>query len=73
MGSWFSKSSEEKKVDATGQVNNQIQISDTVNVYSIEIVILLLGILLIKIFEVACYIYVNHNRRLKKKYSANST
>lgn len=73
MGSWFSK--DEKKVETNGEItnSNNIVIEDAVTVESREIVILLLIITIIKLIEFAIYIYNNHVRKIKKKYSNNTT
>lgn len=54
-----------KKVDNTGVVNNNI----TMNVYSLEIIVLLSVIVAIKALEFAYLVYYKHKRHLKKVYS----
>lgn len=72
MGS--SESREEVNVvDTTGQVNNNVVVEfgalrKSVHDYGMEIVILLLILCIIKILEFSSYIYINHIRKLKKKY-----
>lgn len=71
MGS--SKSSEQKTenkvVDATGNVNNNVVIQDTVAIHNVEIIGLLYIIAGIKLIEFIYFIYRQHNRSIKKKYN----
>lgn len=60
---------EKKTVDSTGEVNNNVVVQETVDVYSSEMVILLSILCILKIIELGCYLYTTHNRNLKKKYS----
>lgn len=70
MGSTQTKD-EQKTVDTTGQVNNNVVIQETVDVYSSEIVLLLSVIVVLKLIEFLCYVYMQHARKMKKKYSGN--
>lgn len=72
MGSGPSQE-EVKTVDSTGQVNNNVVVAfgalqKTVDNSSVEIIILLLILCVIKILEFASYVYVTHIRKMKKKY-----
>lgn len=62
---------EAKTVDSTGQVNNNVVVQETVDVYSSEIVILLGVLCILKILELGCFLYMNHKKSLKKKYAGN--
>lgn len=62
---------EEKVVDTTGTVNNNLVLRDDqqLNIFSFEITLLLLIICVLKIIEFAYFIYRIHSRRLKKIYT----
>lgn len=66
MGTSESKH-EEKTVDATGNVNNNVVIGGPVDVYSLDIVILLGIICFLKITEFIYFIYTKHYRNMKKR------
>lgn len=67
-----SHSSEEvKTVDSSGAVNNNIVFTDPVRISNKEIVTLLLVIAIIKVLELAFFVYREHKKTLKKKYAAN--
>lgn len=72
MGGWFSKNEENKIVENDGQVTNNVIIQDTINVYSFEIIIMLLIITVLRVIEFVCIIYSNHTRNLKKKFMKSS-
>lgn len=65
---------ENKNVDSTGAINNNIVLKkdDKINIVNFEIVVLLTIICVIKIVELACYIYYKHRRGLKKAYGNKS-
>lgn len=66
MGSLWS--STDKKVDQTGEVNNNITVEATVDATSLEIVVLLSIICVIKVLEFIYLVFKAYNRGLKKKY-----
>lgn len=68
MGSTTSKD-EQKTIESSGHVNNNVIVRDTVDVYSQEIVILLGIICLMKVLEFICWMHMNQKKNLKKKYS----
>lgn len=68
MGSSESKP-EQKTVDTTGNVNNNVvigRVSGEVDVYSVEIVILLGIICAIKLIEFIYFIYQRHYHKIKR-------
>lgn len=78
MGGSESSHQEQKVVESSGQVNNNVVVAvdtlqDTVADYGLEIAVLLLILCILKLFEFASYIYTNHIKKMKKKYSNNST
>jgi hypothetical protein len=72
MGGWFSKNEENKIVENDGQVTNNVIIQDTINVYSFEIIIMLLIVTVLRVIEFVCIIYSNHTRNLKRKFMKSS-
>lgn len=66
MGSSESKE-EHKTVDTTGNVNNNLVIGGEVDVFSIEIVILLGIICAIKIIEFVYFLYNQKYKKIKKR------
>lgn len=67
-----SHSTEEvKAVDSSGAVNNNIVFTDPIRISNKEIVLLLSIICVIKIVELLFFVYREHKKNLKKKYSAN--
>lgn len=71
MGSSESKS-EEKTVDATGNVNNNVVIGGRVDIYSLDIIILLGIICILKIIEFVYFIYNKHYKKMKKRFNVQS-
>lgn len=65
----FSSKSEDKTIDTNGNVNNNVVVEESVNIYSFEIIALLTIICIIKIIELACYLYVRHEKKIKRKYA----
>lgn len=68
---WFgdkNKVEERKVVETTGSVNNNLVIQGTVDVYSNEIVLLLIIICFIKIVELAYFLYYKHKKNIKRQY-----
>lgn len=64
----FTSKSEKKTVDSTGTVNNNVVIGGEVDVFSVEIVVLLGIICIIKMIEFIYFIYNRHYRRMKKHF-----
>lgn len=67
-----SESKQTKAIDTNGQVNNNVVIGKfdgEINVYSIEIVVLLGIICLIKIIEFVYFVYRRHYQNIKKRVS----
>lgn len=76
MGGSESSHAETKSVEATGQVNNNVVVEfgalrDTVGDYGIGILILLSLLCVLKALEFASYVYMNHIKKMKKKYGTN--
>lgn len=69
----FWDSEEEKTIDTTGQVNNNIvlQLERDVDYFGTGITIMLLIICIVKGFELFYFIYKEHNKKLKKRYTPN--
>lgn len=56
----------DKSVDTNGQVNNNVIIGQTTDIFEIRIMIYILTS--IKIFEFMIYFYKTNFRRIKKRY-----
>lgn len=57
-----------KTIDTAGSVNNNVIISDTVNVHNNEIVTMLYVIAAVKVLELIYILYKTHNKSQKRKY-----
>lgn len=57
-----------KEIDSTGTVNNNVILTNTVNVYSQELVYLLAVLVALKILEIMIFMYLKHKRHLKMDY-----
>lgn len=57
MGGGESKSTQEKSVDTTGNVNNNVIVDNEVPIVSKEIVLLLSAIVILQVFQLCMYIY----------------
>lgn len=66
MGSGESKT--EKTVDTSGTVNNNVVVTADLTMEKTQILLLFLCIL--KTMEFLYFVYVSHQRKLKKKYGA---
>lgn len=66
MGASESKE-EHKTVDTTGNVNNNVVIGGQVDVFSIEVVVLLGIICIIKMIELIYFVYSKIYHRMKKR------
>lgn len=66
MGASESKK-EHKTVDTTGNVNNNLVIGGQVDVFSIEIIVLLGIICIIKTIELIYFLYSKNYHRMKKR------
>lgn len=65
-----SESKETKAIDSNGQVNNNVvigKISGEVDVYSIEIVVMLGIICAIKLLEFIYFVYQRHYQKIKRR------
>lgn len=63
-----------KQVESDGEVNNNVVINETSNSNGVpQLVIIAWIICALKIFEFAIYIYNCHQKRLKKKYTSNTS
>lgn len=71
MGGGESKQEETKTVDSTGAVNNNVVVTNPVNIRNMDIMILLWLIGIIKVIELILYMYKTHQRTMKKKYTNN--
>lgn len=58
-----------KTIESTGHVNNNFVVQETEDVYSMEIVILLSLLCLLKTLEFISFLYIKYKQSLKKKYS----
>lgn len=68
MGSGQSQQ-ETKTIESSGQVNNNVVIQETEDVYSMELVILLSLLCALKILEIGIFLYNKYKQQMKKKYS----
>lgn len=68
MDNWFSSNSNvEKEVDATGEITNTFLInSEPIDVTSLELVIPVIIICIIKMIEMTYFLYKIHQRGMKK-------
>lgn len=71
MGSTESKQEEHKTIDATGNVNNNVVIGGQVDVFSLEIVVLLGIICVIKLIEIVYFLYSKCYQRMKKRVTGH--
>lgn len=60
---------ETKTIESTGHVNNNVVIQETEDIYSMEIVILLALLCVLKILEFGSFLYTKYRQQLKKKYT----
>lgn len=67
MGSSESKE-ESKVIDSNGQVNNNIVLTESVDIKNLEIVVLLYIICIVKFLEFIVFVYKCHQKHIKKKY-----
>ena len=65
---WDSSEEITKTVDTTGTVNNNVVVTEPIQVSDFEIEFILWTICIIKIIELGLFIYREHNRSLKRKY-----
>lgn len=65
-------SSEEQTIDNTGEVNNNVIVSNPVDIRSEEVVTLLSIICALKMLEFAYICFKAYQRHLKKKYQQQS-
>lgn len=65
---WFSSEEVDKTVDTTGTVNNNVIVSDTVDVHNDHIVTILYVLAILKIIEMLYVIFKVYNKQNKKKY-----
>lgn len=65
----FSSDENTKAIDQTSTVNNNVSVNGEVDVYSIEIVVLLGIICALKIIEFIYFIYQRHYRNVKKRWT----
>lgn len=68
MGWFGDTSSEEKVVDTTGNVNNNVVIEQSVPIHNIELGTILYIICIIKIIELLYILFKAYNKVQKKKY-----
>lgn len=68
-----SQSSEtQETIESDGQVNNNVIVQETVNIYSFEIVLLLGIIATLKLIEFIYFVYRALHNKTKKKYLRNN-
>lgn len=60
-----------KKADNTGEIVNNLSISDTVTVENKEVLWLLIAILIVLILSEIGKLYMQHRRGLRKRYLAS--
>jgi hypothetical protein len=65
---WFSADEPTSKAENTGTVNNNVTITDTVNIHNDHVVLVLYLIAAIKIAEVIYVLFKTYNKKNKKKY-----
>lgn len=70
MGS--GSSTEEKKVDSNGNINNNLVLEGPVSLANTELIIMIGIICFIKVVEVIYLAFRTYQRGLKKKYSASN-
>lgn len=68
MGSSQSQQ-ETKTIESSGQVNNNVVIQETEDVYSMELVILLSLLCALKILEMGIFLYNKYKQQMKRKYT----
>lgn len=73
---WFGSPSVEttqkKTTDNSGTVNNNVVVSgEPVDIFSIELIILVGILVILRIIEFAYFMYRCNQRRLKKKYTSS--
>lgn len=71
MGGWWSK--KEQSVVNTGENVNNVHISNEVQIVNEEMIALLYIMTGLHLLEMAYCVYRNYQKRLKKKYQANTT
>lgn len=69
MGWFFSDDTDNTKVlDTTGNVNNNIEITESVPIHNEPIIYLLSLIAILKVIEIFYLIFINFKKAQKKKY-----
>lgn len=63
-----SSTEDKKENESSGNCNNNIIVKDTVNVYSVELIVIGGLLLLAQVLQLVLYIYYKHHRKLKNKY-----
>jgi len=71
FSSWFSSNDESAKIENDGQINNNVVIQDSVEIFNFEISLMLLIIVVLKIIEFLYFLQRIHTRKMKKKYQSN--
>lgn len=69
MGGKSSTHDENKTVDATGVVNNNLILNEKINIYSVELVVLMSIICVLKAIKLGLTIYLSMKRNIKKTYA----
>lgn len=69
MGGGESKEERKTISDSTGTVNNNVVFNDPVPIMNMQIIILLWVICAIKIVELLFYVYREHKKTIKKRYT----
>lgn len=73
LGGSDSNLKEDKKVDNNGSINNVILAEDqSVNIYSIELIVLIGILVVLRIIEFAYFIYRKCQKSMKRKYTTNN-
>ena len=65
-------SEESKAVDSTGEVNNNVVITEAKSGSNQGVVLLLIGIFVIKVVEMIYLLYKLWHHKMKKKYSGGN-
>lgn len=68
FSSWFSSNDDSEKIENEGQINNNVVIQDSVEIFNFEISLMLLIIVIIKVIEFLVFVQRVHGHRMKKKY-----
>lgn len=66
---WFTN--EEQKAEVNNQISNNVSVAGTVDVDSDKIVLLLSILVVINLIEFFCYVYIQHSKKIRRKYTGS--